>query len=194
MAGLHTAVFTDPVNCAFPPMTLFTAVDVQIGAFEYDGTEGLLWVCKQNYGGRAPTPVPDASRGGRLHVGRQQLIEWLVENSPSATTLGYYLLSESQKAVNWFYYLQLSESQKAVNWLYYLLNHQKAVDWFHANFLPLGVESTIYTVNQTLVTVQATYLLPAAAEAGGIGAAPAEAYPSAVFDEHKFSGDVRNLV
>ena len=61
------------------------------------------------------------------------------------------------------------------------------------SFLPLGVESTIYTVNRTLVTVQATYLLPAAAAAGGSGAAPAAAYSSAMFDEGKFTGDVRNL-
>jgi hypothetical protein len=44
-------------------------------------------------------------------------------------------------------------------------NHQKAIDWFHRNMLPPGVESTIHTVNQTLVTVQATYLLPAEDEA-----------------------------
>jgi hypothetical protein len=64
---------------------------------------------------------------------------------------------------------------------------------FHKNFLPAGVESTIYTVNQTLVTVQATYLLPAAAETGGSGVTPAAAYSSAVFDEGKFCGGVRNL-
>ena len=40
---------------------------------------------------------------------------------------------------------------------------QGAIDWLHAEMLPPGVQSTIYTVNQTLVTVQATYLLPAAA-------------------------------
>jgi hypothetical protein len=135
MAGLHTTVFTDPVNCAFPPMTLFTAVDVQIGAFEYDGTEGLLKACKRRYGGRAPMPVPDASRGGRLHVGRQQLIEWLDGNGASGIAAA------------------MASNTKA--W----------VDWFHTDMLPLGVESTIHTVNQTLVTVQATYLLPAAAEA-----------------------------
>jgi hypothetical protein len=47
-AGLHTTVFTDPINCSFPPMTLFTAVGVQVGAFafEFDGTEGLLRKCK----------------------------------------------------------------------------------------------------------------------------------------------------
>jgi hypothetical protein len=140
MAGLHTAVFLDPINCAFPPMTLFTAVDVQIGAFEYDGTEGLLRKCELMYGGRAPTPIPDASRGGRLHVGRQQLIEWLKNNTSDDP----------------FY--------------------QQSWDWFHKSFLPPGMESTIHTVNQTLVTVQATYLLPAAAveaaaaEAGGAGA------------------------
>ena len=38
--------------------------------------------------------------------------------------------------------------------------HQRGVNWFHRNMLPPGVESTIYTVNRTLVTVQATYLLP----------------------------------
>jgi hypothetical protein len=145
-AGLHSAVFTDPLNCAFPPMTLFTAVDVRVGAFEFDGTEALLKECKRRYGGRAPTPVPDASRGGRLHVGRQQLIEWLVENTDD----GWNLSSGHAQ-------------------------YQAGIDWFHVTFLPLGVESTIHTVNQTLVTVQATYLLPAAveaaaAEAGGTGA------------------------
>jgi hypothetical protein len=121
-------------------MTLFTAVDVRVGAFEFDGTEALLRMCKRLYGGRAPTPVPDASRGGRLHVGRQQLIEWLGENGTGGLAPG-----------------------------------GNNVDWFHENMLPLGVESTIHTVNQTLVTVQATYLLPAAveaaaAEAGATGA------------------------
>ena len=149
-AGLHTAVFTDPANCAFPPMTLFTAVDVRVGAFEFDGTEALLKDCRQDYGGRAPTPVPDASRGGRLHVGRQQLMEFLVENATESSLGEDLLLPESE---------------------YY----QQAIDWFHAAMLPPGVESTIYTVNRTLVTVQATYLLPAAveaavAEAGGAGA------------------------
>jgi hypothetical protein len=149
-AGLHTAVFTDPLNCAFPPMALFTAVDVRVGAFEYDGTEALLRACKRNYGGRAPTPVPDASRGGRPHVGRQQLLEWLVETA-TPNSANEDLLSPESKYC------------------------QGATDWFHENMLPLGVESTIHTVNQTLVTVQATYLLPAAveaaaAEAGGTGA------------------------
>jgi hypothetical protein len=145
-AGLHTAVFTDPANCAFPPMTLFTAVDVRVGAFEFDGTEALLKACKRDYGGRAPTPVPDASRGGRLHVGRQQLIEWLGENHSA----GAMFKSDHPE-------------------------YQRAIDWFHEEMLPLGVESTIHTVNPTLVTVQATYLLPAAVEAaaaaaGGSGA------------------------
>ena len=149
-AGLHTAVFTDPLNCAFPPMTLFTAVDVQLGAFEYDGTEGLLRKCKQDYGGRAPTPVPDASRGGRLHVGRQQLIEWLTGLNDDDTYENDLKSNDPEEK-------------------------QTAVDMFHKNWLPLGVESTIHTVNQTLVTAQATYLLPAAveaaaAEAGGTGA------------------------
>jgi hypothetical protein len=149
MAGLHTAVFTDQLNCAFPPMTLFTAVDVQIGAFEYDGTEALLRACKQDYGGRAPTPVPDASRGGRLHVGRQQLMEWIAANT--AIPSEKHLLSDDPRL------------------------QQRAMQGFHKWYLPEGVESTIYTVNRTLVTVQATYLLPAAveaaaAEAGGSGA------------------------
>jgi hypothetical protein len=136
-AGLHTAVFTDPFNCAFPPMTLFTAVDVRVGAVEFDGTEALLKECKRRFGGLAPTPAPDASRGGRLHVGRQQLIEWLGENHEA----GDMFKSEDPE------------------------EKQNAIDWFHENMLPLGVESTIHTVNQTLVTVQATYLLPAEDEA-----------------------------
>jgi hypothetical protein len=148
--GLHSAVFTDLLNCAFPPMTLFTAVDVRVGAFEFDGTEALLKVCKRQYGGRAPTPVPDASRGGRLHVGRQQLIEWLTGLNDDDTYENDLKSNDPEEK-------------------------QNAIDWFHKNRLPLGVESTIHTVNQTLVTVQATYLLPAAveaaaAEAGGTGA------------------------
>ena len=41
-AGLHTAVLTDSANAIFPPMTLFTATDVHLGSFEFDGTAGLL--------------------------------------------------------------------------------------------------------------------------------------------------------
>jgi hypothetical protein len=149
-AGLHTAVSTDPLNCAFPPMALFTAVDVRVGAFEFDGTEALLKECKRLFGGRAPTPVPDVSRGGRLHVGRQQLIEWLTGLNDDDTYENDLKSNDPEEK-------------------------QTAVDMFHKNWLPLGVESTIHTVNQTLVTVQATYLLPAAAEAaateaGGAGA------------------------
>jgi hypothetical protein len=151
-AGLHTAVFTDPINCSFPPMTLFTAVDVQVGVFEFDGTEALLRVCKEDYGGRAPTAVPGAD--GRPRVGRAQLIEWLVENHSA----GPGFKSDHPQ-------------------------HQRAIDWFHLEMLPPGVESTIYTVNRTLVTVQATYLLPAAAAAAAAGygaAAPARAAAAAV--------------
>jgi hypothetical protein len=145
-AGLHTAVFTDPCNCAFPPMTLFTVVDVQVGAFEFDGTKGLLRVCKDRYGGRAPTSVPGAD--GRPRVGRAQLIEWLDKNGEEGIAAGM------------------------------ASGKQGDVDWFHMDMLPQGVESTIYTVNRTLVTVQATYLLPAAAAtaaAGGGAAAPTPA-------------------
>jgi hypothetical protein len=144
-------------------MTLFTVVDVQIGAFEFDGTEGLLRECKVRYDGLAPTPAPDG-HGGRLHVERQQLLEWLGENHSAREMF------------------KIDHPQ-----------HQKAIDWFHKEMLPPGVDSTIHSVNQTLVTVQATYLLPAATEAGGGRAAPAAAYSSAVFDESKFTGDVRNL-
>ena len=149
--GLHTAVFTDPLNCAFPPMTLLTAVDVQAGAFEFDGTEGLLRLCEHWYGGRAPVPAPGAD--GRPHVGRAQLMEWLVALDRGPQDLLTYLLSPDSE--------------------YY----QLAIDWFHKDMLPPGVESTIYAVNRTLVTVQATYLLPAAAAAaaGGGAAAPAPA-------------------
>jgi hypothetical protein len=99
-AGLHTAVFTDPISCAFPPMTLFTAVDVHIGAFEFDSTEGLLRECKRRYGGRAPTAPPGAD--GRPRVGRAQLLEWLVEN----TNEGWNLSSSHpsyQAGIDWFH-------------------------------------------------------------------------------------------
>jgi hypothetical protein len=151
-AGLHTAVFIDPLNCVFPPMTLFTAVDAQVGAFEFDGTEGLLRDCKRRYGGRAPTAVPGAD--GRPRVGRAQLVEWLVENS-TAQNLSHYLLSPDSQ------------------------HYQNAIDWFHLDMLPPGVESTIYTVNRTLVTVQATYLLPAASAAAAAAAGGGAAVPAA---------------
>jgi hypothetical protein len=147
-AGLHTAAFIDPLNCAFPPMTLFTAVDVQVGAFEFDGTEGLLRQCKRGYGGRSPMAVPGAD--GRPRVGRAQLLEWLVEDHGPTQEAGYLLSPDSE---------------------YY----QNAIYWFHGDMLPPGVESTIYTVNRTLVTVQATYLLPAAAAAAVAAAAAAAA-------------------
>jgi hypothetical protein len=153
-AGLHTAVFTDPTNCAFPPMTLFTAVDVQVGAFEFDGTEGLLRVCREDYGGRAPMAVPGVD--GRLRVGRAHLMEWLAEHNIGP---GLTLVNSNDP------------------------RHDEAIDWFHNEMLPPGVESTIYTVNRTLVTVQATYLLPtvaaAAAAAGGGAAAPTAAAAAA---------------
>jgi hypothetical protein len=99
-AGLHTAVFTDPLNCDFPPMTLFTAVDVQVGAFEFDGTEGLLRACKEDYGGRAPTAVPGAD--GRPRVGRAQLIEWLGENHSQKEMFNSDDPSY-QNAIDWFH-------------------------------------------------------------------------------------------
>jgi hypothetical protein len=145
-AGLHTVVFTDPINCAFPPMTLFTAVEVQAGAFEFDGTEGLLRDCKRRYDGRAPTAVPGAD--GRPRVGRAQLMEWLDKNGAEGIAAAM------------------------------ATNSKEWVDWFDAAMLPPGVESSIYTVNRTLVTVQATYLLPAAAEAAAGGGAAA-AVPAA---------------
>jgi hypothetical protein len=150
-AGLHTAVFTDPCNCTFPPMTLFAAVDVQVGAFEFDGTEGLLRVCKLVCGGRAPTAVPGAD--GRPRVGRAQLIEWLVDELGPTKVPGYLLSPDSQ-------------------------HYAKAIDWFHKAMLPPGVESTIYTVNRTLVTVHATYLLPAAAAAAAAAAGGGAAVPA----------------
>jgi hypothetical protein len=147
-AGLHTAVSTDPVNCTFPPMTLFTAIDVRLGSFKFDGTEGLLRQCKVKYGGRAPAPTPDAS--GRLHIGRAQLIEWLNGlNLPTEEVVGLSLHT-----------LLASDDPE---------ERQRGFDWLHTYMLPEGVESTIYTVKQTLVTVQATYLLPAAAAAVASG-------------------------
>jgi hypothetical protein len=130
-------------------MTLFTAVDVQVGAFEFDGTEGLLRVCKEDYGGRAPTAVPGAD--GRPRVGRAQLIEWLSEQVPP---LAQALAGHPAE-------------------------RQRGIDWFHDEMLPPGVESSIYTVNRTLVTVQATYLLPAAAAAAAAGGGAAVPAPAA---------------
>jgi hypothetical protein len=129
-AGLHTAVLIDQANAVFPPMTLFSTTDVQLDAFEFDGTAGLVRVCKFSSGGRAPTPVDDGR--GRRHVTRQHLIEWLTD-------------------------LPALDPVKTAS-----------------DILPPGADSSIYTVNRTLVTVRATYLLPAAAATGaGAGAGAA---------------------
>jgi hypothetical protein len=72
-------------------------------------------------------------------VGRARLLEWLVKNHRA----GDIFKSDDPE-------------------------HQDAIDWFHKEMLPPGVESTIYTVNRTLVTVQATYLLPAATAAAAV--------------------------
>ena len=60
-------------------MTLFTVVDVQLDAFEYDGTKDLLRECVRVFGGRSP---PLATAGtinttGRPHIGRDSLIIWM---------------------------------------------------------------------------------------------------------------------
>jgi hypothetical protein len=135
-AGFHTAVHTDPDNCVFPPMTLFTVVDVQLGSFQYDGTELLIRRCKTFSDGRAPIPVHNAT--GRLHIGRHQLIEWLVGLKRPDDCFSGDLLSDNPR------------------------ERKASTDWFHSCWLPPGVESTIYTVNRTCITVQATFLLPKA--------------------------------
>jgi hypothetical protein len=137
--GLHTAVSLDPENAIFPAMTLFIATEVKLQSFEYDGTDDLLRVCKEDFG-RAPTPVLDAD--GRLHVGREQLIKWLAENDEPALPGDSYDPS----------YLVKPGSKK----------HQRAIDYFHGQWLPKGADGTIYNVNQTLITVQATFLIPTA--------------------------------
>jgi hypothetical protein len=153
--GYHTAVHIDPMNCVYPPMTLFSAIDVQLGSFEYDGTADLVRQLKADseYGGRCPTPVPSTAAGGRPHIGRQQLLEWLAENDEDEDS--------------WW----KSDSEL----------HEGALNFFHKWYLPLNVESTIYTINRTLVTVQATYLplaAPAAADAAAADAAGADTFPT----------------
>ena len=108
-AGLHTAVLTDPINATVPPMTMFTATGVQLDSFEYDGTAGLLRMCKWRYGGRAPTPVDDGR--GRLHVTRQQLIEWIRENDRGVNGALAECLAPGHP------------------------NHQAAIDWFHLSLI-----------------------------------------------------------
>ena len=83
-------------------------------------------------------------------------MEWLVENAEPNTNRSRLLSPDHPK-------------------------YQKAIDWFQKSyFLPPGVESTIYTVNRTLVTVHATYLLPsAAAAAAAAGGGAAAAAPAA---------------
>jgi hypothetical protein len=128
-------------------MTLFTATGVQLDSFEYDGTAGLLRLCKEDYGGCAPLPVDDGR--GRRHVTRQQLIEFIGRQNP---LFGVAIHGKSPA------------------------KRQEAIDWFHQAMFAPGVDSSIYTVNQTLVTVHATYLLPAEAAPA---AAPAATSASA---------------
>jgi hypothetical protein len=139
-AGLHTIIHTDELNCAFPPMTLFTATEVQLGSFEFDGTQALLAQCRTEgdgaFGGGAPEPQFDTA--GRCYVGRERLVQWLVDNAPEDSTNACNLLSDDPD------------------------KKRKALEYFHEAWLPEGVEATIYRVNQNLVTVQATYLKPPA--------------------------------
>ena len=150
--GLHSAVYTDPNNCVFPPMTLFTVVDVQLDAFEYDGTKDLLRECVRVFGGRSP---PLATAGtinttGRPHIGRDSLIIWMAENASQVLPIN----ATTAKMCS---HLQSGDAAE----------RQAAMDCFYRLWWPPGTESTIYTVHQTLVTVQATYLLPTTAAAGG---------------------------
>ena len=131
-AGLHTAVHTDSDNCVFPPMTLFTALTVDAGSFEYDGTQDLIRKCKGYF---SAAPAPSVNGDGRLGIQRQRLIEWMVQNS-SPQQPEHYLLSKDHPA------------------------YQRVSDWFHMAWLPPGVDSTVYVVHRTLITVQATYLTP----------------------------------
>jgi hypothetical protein len=163
-AGFHTAVLMDPINATFPPMTLFTATDVQFGSFEFDGTEALLRMCKVAFGARAPKPANDGH--GRLHIGRAQLIDWLVENQHS-------YLGSNGSTKQALPHLNSPAS--------YPSEHtQQAIDWFHQYWLPVGVDSSIYTVNRTLITVRATYLLPAAPISAGCAATAAAPPPQPV--------------
>jgi hypothetical protein len=114
--GFHTAVCLDEANCVFPPMTLFTVVDVQLESFEYDGTADLVRTFEYNFGS-SPTPVPSTAPGGQLHIERQQALDFFKAKTGGDT-----------------------------------------ISNFHNYFVPPNVESTIYTVHRTLVTVQATFL------------------------------------
>ena len=126
-AGAHTAICIDDVNFVYPPNTLFTVVGVQVGHFEYNGTEALLSSCRSECGG-APDPMRNAN--GQLHISKQQLAQWIeIQNPP----LGQALVNGNEQA-----------------W-----------DYFHTIFLPPGTDSSIYSVRQDLLTVQATYLVPA---------------------------------
>jgi hypothetical protein len=140
--GLHTAVSKDDTgrNFCFPPMTMFSVEDVELGSFEYDGTAELLAYCKKNYRGESPVPVLNAN--GRPHVTKQQLLTWVRGANP-------------QFADNLFAEQTLMRGQMGIG--------GPAMGFFHNCFLPPGVESSIYTVNQPLVTVRASYRLPAVA-------------------------------
>jgi hypothetical protein len=72
---------------------------------------------------------------GDLHVGREQLMHWIADHAPPNTLLSFLLEEDSPC-------------------------YQQATDHFHQGFLPIGVDSTIYIVKRTLITVQGTYLLP----------------------------------
>jgi hypothetical protein len=304
-SGFHTAVRKGAPHsrrsageCAFPPMTLFSADSVQLDEFEYDGTQDLLDQCRRHCGGIAPEPVVNTgTHNGRPHVTRAQLVEWLVENSTACSVFGHLRMERADlnaRKVCWraqdyvlnswwhsefrtkllaavtglivvayitFVYIiqpwrqgsvvdTLSwedergygcstardarhNAASRVAWCHDAVDERgraarvacpvscrsigggggggdttfgetlavvgfaimsalfckfreviahvlsklcatevkrkKAADDFHRNWLPPGVESTIYTVHQTLVTVRATYLFPVAMAAGEHG-------------------------
>jgi hypothetical protein len=176
--GLHTAVQLNPMLYVFPPMTLFTAVDVQLGVFEYDGTDALLRECRLMFGGLAPALTARAQGQGQPRVGREELIKWVAENAESATgdgtaitTADVWVLAASVKA-------ELCSEVSGER-------RNAAASWFERHMLPPGAESTVYNVRQTLVTVRATYHFPhTAAKAAATPPAPPSAVTTAAGAAH----------
>eukprot|EP01052_Picozoa_sp_SAG31_P006983 SAG31_NODE_328_length_17643_cov_46.707649_3_plen_832_part_00 len=131
----------------FPPLTLFAAVGVEIMQFEYDGTHSVRAALLQRFG-KAPDPLVNGD--GKLHLHRKQIEAFIAEAEREN------LLRAANPSSR--------QERQLVDTLLTSADWSKEVD----TYLPRGRDSSIFTVHQTRVTVQGTFLLPAARDLAAI--------------------------
>jgi hypothetical protein len=133
---------------------------VQVGGFWYDGTADLLRECKRIFGGCTPPLTPSASAsvsdaaaatsrplhasrasadGAEGTISRADMVQWMANNAARVDPAAYATTAKMCSGLQ--------------------SDDPAAMEVFHRVWWPPGVESSAYSVNQTLVTVQATYLL-----------------------------------